>query len=112
MRDTKFARRVVLKAALAGLSALPAADLFATAMPAVRTPLDPTDPQATKLHYIEDATQVDRKANPSFMPEQKCSTCIQFHGKPGEARGPCDVFPANTVVAAGWCAVWGQEAGD
>lgn len=111
MSDSKIARRMVLKAALAGLTALPAVDLFAAA-PAVRTPLDPVDPQATKLHYLEDAAQVDRKANPSYSPEQKCSTCIQYHGKPGESRGPCDVFPASTVVAAGWCAVWGQESGD
>ncbi len=75
-------------------------------------PLDPADPQAKRLGYVENAATVDRGANPSFSADQKCSNCVQYRGRPGEPRGPCNVFEGKTVAAAGWCVVWGQETGD
>jgi High potential iron-sulfur protein len=43
------------------------------------------------------------------MPDQKCSTCVQFQGKPGEARAACNIYPGKSVSQNGWCKVWAKK---
>jgi hypothetical protein len=102
-------RRALLRMLVVG-AALRSTPTPASAEPATRVDLN--DPQAKRLGYVENAATVDRASNPSFAPDQKCSNCVQYRGRPGELRGPCNVFEGKMVTAAGWCVVWGQETGD
>ena len=74
--------------------------------------LDLADPSAKALLYVEDASKVDRK-NPlaaRYSPDQKCSTCAQIQGKPGDDYRPCAIFPGKLVASKGWCSVWAKKA--
>lgn len=114
MNDNRIRRRTVIKSALLGLAALPAGAFFDDALagtPPALTPLDANDPQAKALGYAADSTKVDIKSNPTHKVEQKCSNCLQYTGKAGDARGGCNLFPARSVAATGWCRVWVQKPG-
>ncbi len=114
MNDFPVRRRAVIKAALLGLAALPAGTLFEQALagtPPAQTPLDPNDPQGKALGYAPDSAKVDVKLNPTHKAVQKCSNCVQYVGKAGDARGGCNLFPARSVAAAGWCRVWALKPG-
>jgi hypothetical protein len=74
--------------------------------------LDPNDPAAKALLYVEDATKVDTK-NPMaarYAAGQDCANCLQIQGKDGDAWRPCAIFPGKLVAAAGWCSVWAKKA--
>lgn len=108
-----FSRRAMVKTGLlAGLS-VPVLGLSAREARAAAglTPLDPSDPLAKSLSFTTDAGKVDAKANPTYKPTQKCSTCAQYQGKPGEASGACTIFAGHTVPQGGWCKVWAQKPG-
>ena len=109
MSDDRIPRRTVLKSALLGLATIPAATMMGGAeagAPPALVPLDINDAQAKALGYAADTTKVDAKTNPTHKAEQNCTTCIQYQGKSGEARGGCNLFPGKSVTAAGWCKVW------
>jgi len=106
MSHDPISRRSLLKGALLGLAAAPAASLLSREAYAANPLIDPADPQAKALGYIHDATQVDAKANPNYKPGQICANCIQYTGKAGEAEGGCNIFPGKNVKAAGWCKVY------
>jgi len=105
MSETKYPRRTVLKGALLGVAAIPAAALVGRAE-AAAAKVDPSEPQAKSLGYVEDATKVDTKANPNYKPGQHCANCLQSQVKAGEAYIPCNIFPGKLVNANGWCKVW------
>jgi hypothetical protein len=106
---TKISRRTLFKVGLAAAS-LPALQLPAdTAAAAELTPLDPNDPMAKSLGFVNDTTKVDAAANPTHKSTQKCGTCAQFQGKAGDARGGCNIFVGHTVPQGGWCKVWAQK---
>lgn len=111
MSHQQISRRSLLKGALLGLAAAPAASLLAGDAYANAGLVDPASPQAKALGYIHDATKVDAKANPVYKPGQDCANCIQYTGKAGAAEGPCNLFPGKTVKAAGWCKVWVLKPG-
>jgi hypothetical protein len=75
------------------------------------TPLDPADPLAKSLNFVNDSTKVDAAANPTYKPTQKCGNCAQYQGKPGEARAGCAIFAGHSVPETGWCKVWAQKPG-
>jgi hypothetical protein len=105
MSETKYPRRTVLKTALMGVAAIPAAALVGRAV-AAPTKVDVNDPQAKSLGYVEDATKVDPKANPNYKPGQICANCLQAQVKAGEEYIPCNIFPGKLVNTNGWCKVW------
>lgn len=109
MTQDKISRRSLLKGALAGIAAVPAATLIAREAQAA-VPLAADDPQAKSLGYTLDATKVDAKANPTYKAGQHCANCIQFTGK-APADGPCNIFPGKLVKANGWCKVWVLKPG-
>ena len=106
MSHDTISRRRLLKGALLGLAAAPAASLLSREAYAANPLIDPADPQAKALGYLHDATKVDAKANPNYKPGQRCDNCIQYTGKAGEAEGGCNIFPGKNVKAAGWCKVY------
>ena len=105
MSETKFPRRTVLKGALLGVAAIPAAALVGRAE-AAPAKVDPNEPQAKSLGYVEDASKVDAKANPNYKAGQHCGNCLQAQVKEGEAYIPCNIFPGKLVNTNGWCKVW------
>jgi hypothetical protein len=106
MSEMKYPRRAVLKGALLGVAAVPVGALLGREAVAAPVPLDPKDPQAKALGYVEDATKVDAKANPNFKAGQNCANCLQFTAKATDAQGPCNIFPGKLVKGGGWCKVW------
>jgi hypothetical protein len=111
--DKTFSRRAIVKGGLMAGAMIPALGLMVseTAYAADLPPLDPNDPVAKSLGFVNDSSKVDAAANPTHTAAQKCGTCAQFGGKPGEARGPCNVFTGHSVPVGGWCKVWAKKPG-
>ncbi len=108
---TKISRRLLVKNGLIAGALLPAAGLIGLkANAAGLPPLDPSDPTATALGFVTDSTKVNAAANPTHQAGQKCGTCAQFQGKPGDASGGCNIFVGKSVPAGGWCKVWAAKA--
>jgi hypothetical protein len=105
MSSPRIPRRNLLKNALLGIAAAPAAGWLARA-DAAPVKLDVNDPQAKALGYVEDAKTVDAKANPNFKPGQICGNCLQAQNKADAGMLPCNIFPGKLVNAQGWCKVW------
>lgn len=114
MTDRRYDRRTVLKNALAGLAALPAAGLIreaGAAQSASPPHLDEKDPVAVAMGYVHDAKKVDAAKNPTYKPGNTCANCLQLTGKEGDEWRPCNIFPGKTVNAKGWCKVWVAKPG-
>jgi hypothetical protein len=110
MSEKKFPRRDVLKGALIGVAAVPFAAILGRAQ-AASGKVDPSEPQAKSLGYIEDAKAVDAKANPNYKPGQTCANCLQVPaGKDKGAEIPCNIFGGRLVKANGWCKVYVKRA--
>jgi hypothetical protein len=92
-----------------GLSAGAVVALAKGAQAAEAPHLDPKDPQAAKLGYVESAAQVDAKKFPAYAKGQTCENCLQLQGAAGAPYRPCTVFPGKTVAVAGWCSSWTPE---
>ncbi|MDH4166101.1 MAG: high-potential iron-sulfur protein [Gammaproteobacteria bacterium] len=107
MSEQKFPRRSLLKGALLGVAAVPMSALLSRTATAAGGKVDPNEPQAKSLGYIEDAAKVDAKANPNYKPGQLCANCLQAPtAKPGMAEVPCNIFAGRPVAAKGWCKVY------
>ena len=107
----KISRRAIVKSGLIAGAFIPAMGLMSNTVDAAALPaLDPKDPTAQALGYTPDASKVDAKANTTYKPNQKCSTCAQFQGKAGDASAGCNIFAGKSVPAGGWCQVWVQKA--
>lgn len=69
--------------------------------------LDPKDPTAKAVKYVEDA-----KAAPESKGNH-CATC-GFYKKTemraGKEVGTCTIFAGKVVRAEGWCASWNKKA--
>jgi hypothetical protein len=112
MQQKKLSRRTLVKGGLITLAWVPVAGLVAQPTRAADlTPLDPNDPTAKSLGFVADASKVDAAANGTYKAGQKCGTCAQFQGKPGDARGGCNIFTGHSVPQGGWCKVWAQKPG-
>lgn len=107
MSDSRFDRRTLLKNALIGVAALPAAGLIREAAAQGSAPkLDEKDSLAVAMGYVHDASKLDANKVPQYKPGSKCSNCVQLVGKEGDAWRPCNLFPGKLVAADGWCKVW------
>ncbi|PZN28008.1 MAG: High potential iron-sulfur protein [Proteobacteria bacterium] len=111
MSDSLYDRRTLLKNALAGLAALPAAGLIREVHGAELPHLDPKDPQAVAMSYTHDASTVDPKKEPTFKPGAHCANCLHIQGQDGEEWRGCNIFPGKLVHADGWCKVWVAKPG-
>lgn len=68
--------------------------------------VNPKEPVAAALGYVENAANVDAKKYPQHKPEQICGNCQLFTKQPKSAYGPCTLFPGKVVAEKGWCASW------
>jgi hypothetical protein len=106
-----ISRRAVIRAAVVAGVLISTADQLAAAVGPDISPLDPNDPAAKALGFTNDTTKVDAGANPTHISTQKCGTCVQFQGKPGDTVGGCNIFPGHSVPQGGWCKVWARAPG-
>ncbi len=67
------------------------------------------DPVGQALGYKADTTKVDGKKYPQHKPDQKCSGCALYTGKPTDAEGPCTAFANKIVPAQGWCMAYAKK---
>ena len=101
-------RRDFLKLSLAA-GALPAALAAGGAYAADLPHVDPKDPTAAALGYVEDTKQADATKFASHKPDQMCAGCNLIQGATGDYR-PCTIFPGKAVSAKGWCSAWVKKA--
>lgn len=107
MRYNITRRAIITRGLVAGAAFFPIGAIRNTASAASNLPaLDPKDPAAVTLGFVNDSSKVDAAANPTHTLAQTCANCEQFQGKTGEALGGCVLFPGKLVPAAGWCKVW------
>jgi hypothetical protein len=107
----KISRRSIVKSGFIAGALLPTVGLMSrNAAAATLPPLDPSDPTAKALGFVNDATKVDTKTQPTFKPSQKCGTCAQYQGKAGDATAACTIFAGKSVPQGGWCQVWAQKS--
>ncbi|HEX7617606.1 MAG TPA: high-potential iron-sulfur protein, partial [Verrucomicrobiae bacterium] len=105
----QITRRAVVKGGFIAGAGVTSLRLIAQAAPAAAADLpalDPKDPAAVTLGFINDTAKVDPVANPLHAADQNCGNCEQFIGKPSDVRGGCVLFAGKSVPAAGWCKVW------
>jgi hypothetical protein len=108
--QNKITRRVALKGGLMAAAIAPSISLMTyRASAATLPPLDANDPTAKALGFVTDSGKVDASTNPTHTAAQKCGTCAQFQGKPGDASGGCNIFTGHSVPQGGWCKVWAQK---
>ncbi|MDE2306137.1 MAG: high-potential iron-sulfur protein [Gammaproteobacteria bacterium] len=109
MQD-KISRRTLIKGGILAGACVPALGLIAKeAAAAGLPPLSPSDPTAVALGFEPNTAKVDDKKYPTHKATQKCATCAQFLGKPGQASGGCNIFAGHSVPANGWCSAWAQK---
>jgi hypothetical protein len=71
--------------------------------------LDPKDPAATAVGYVENASQVDPKKYPAYIKGSTCDNCLLLQGTAGSHYRPCSLFPGKAVSVGGWCSGWTAE---
>ena len=84
--------------------------LFAATEAMAQAKLDPKDPMAVALGYVEDTTKADQKKYPNHKPDQKCNNCALYQGKATDKQAPCPAVGNKPVVANGWCSAWAKKA--
>ena len=68
--------------------------------------VDPNDPTAMALEYVEDAKKNKKSAG------NKCATCnfyTKADKKNGKEVGACTLFPKKFVMANGYCNSWAKK---
>lgn len=77
----------------------------------------PSEPMATSLGYVEDASKVDSKkwakrAGPAGA-KQFCYNCQFYQADPAKAKttdaAACTIFGGKSVKGKGWCNTWTQN---
>ena len=105
-----ISRREFVGLGIAGLTvatALRARTAHAEDLPLV----DPaSNPQASALGYVHDATTVDKEKFPKHEDGQSCGNCQFYQGQADAETGPCLIFPGKAVKSAGWCNSWAKKA--
>jgi hypothetical protein len=71
--------------------------------------LDPKDPAAAAVGYVENASQVDPKKYPAYIKGSTCENCLLLQGATGSHYRPCNLFPGKAVSVSGWCSSWAAE---
>ncbi len=107
-----ISRRDLLGRALvaaAAVAAVPGLDARA-AEPAGYTHLEPTDPSAKALGYVNDAKTVDAAKFKTYKAGQQCGNCLQLQGAPPDAWRPCILYPKKLVNVNGWCSGYVKKA--
>jgi hypothetical protein len=104
-KNTLISRRRLLgNAALTVALAPLAVCKLGSAVGAGAALLNPADPAAKAVKYVEDA-----KHGQGATAGSKCANCGLYQGAGGSVEGPCQIFPGKDVKAAGWCTSWAPQ---
>ena len=68
--------------------------------------MDPEDPMAKALRYVEDAVRSEGRVDEAAL----CDNCMHYSGEAGAEYGPCALFQGKLVNAKGWCTAWVKKA--
>ena len=96
-------RRQFLGKALLGTLGLP---LLSEPAQALVSKLNPADPAAAAVGYVEDATKVDVSKFPTYKRGQSCANCTLLRPQYIGPYRPCKLFPKNVISVKGWCNAW------
>ena len=91
----------ILILAVGGPLAFPA---LRTAFAADAALLNPAEPAAKAVRYVEDASHAK-----GATPGSTCANCALYLGASGSAQGACQIFAGKQVKAAGWCTSWAPQ---
>src|SRR5450631_1775931 len=102
---TRFPRRCLLRSVAFAVAIAPLA-LFrlSTVFGAAGPLLNPADPAAKAVKYVEDVSRAKGARAGST-----CANCALYLAPTGSAQGPCQIFPGKQVKAAGWCSSWAPQ---
>jgi hypothetical protein len=97
-------RREFIHRGLLGLAALPLglSVLSRSALAEDLPRLDPNDPEAQAMNYVEDARAAE--GHGAYEAGRTCSNCRFFQAGTEE----CELFPGNRVRPGGWCVAWAE----
>jgi hypothetical protein len=97
-------RREFMQRSLLGLAALPfGLGALSTNARAEELPrLDPNDPEAQAMSYVEDASAAE--GHGAYEAGRTCSNCRFFRADSQE----CELFAGNRVRPGGWCVAWAE----
>jgi len=112
-----FKQPVQRRSVLQGLAAVP----FIMLLPKIalatgdNAKLDPNDPLAKAMKYVEDASKADKSARTDKT--AICGTCAKYakcpagttgcqQGKKTDAYAACETFSGKHVNRKGWCMSW------
>jgi hypothetical protein len=102
--DTLIARRALLRKVAMAVVLTPLAASKLTAVAAANPRLNPAEPSAKAVKYVEDAKHAQGATAGS-----RCDNCALYEGASGSAQGACQIFPGKDVMAAGWCSSWAPQ---
>ena len=100
----KTRRHFLIASVLAATAGASAVLNLRQAIAAAATLLNPADPAATAVGYVEDAKRAKKAA-----PGNTCANCALYQGASGSGQGPCQLFAGKEVKAAGWCSSWAPQ---
>ena len=75
-----------------------------------QTMVSTSDPQATALGFVDDASKANKAKFPQYAAGQHCGSCILYQGAAGSANGPCGLFPGKHVPSNGWCSGYTKKS--
>lgn len=103
MKMQENSRRQFLVRGLVAIAAVPFVSgmISGQAYAAALKPLTATNPQATALKYVPDASKAT-----GAKPGSNCANCTLFTA----ATGACAIFAGFSVAKAGWCSAWVKKA--
>jgi len=103
-------RRAVIIKVVLGAAGLASAVPRLRAWAQTGEKLQPGDPLAQSVKYVEDAASAPAALR---KPDSFCNNCQFYQGDQESDSAPCTVFMGKLVPAKGWCNTWvmkGAEA--
>jgi hypothetical protein len=111
MQKSNNRRQFLFKCGASGVAVLGAQALGqSAALAADMEPVSPSDPMATALGYVTDATTTDTAKFSRYEAGQTCVNCLLYQGEADSEVGGCPLFAGKSVTAKGWCNSWALKA--
>ena len=92
------------------LSATGATALLLNSKVQAQTMVSPSDPEATALGFVTDASKANKAKFPQYAAGQHCGSCVLYQGAAGSTNGPCGLFPGKHVPSNGWCSGYTKKS--
>jgi hypothetical protein len=100
-------RRAVIVKGVLGAAGLASAVPILRARAQSGEKLQPNDPMAQAVKYVEDAASAPADLR---KPDSFCSNCQFYQGDQTSSSAPCMVLMGKLVPAQAWCVTWAMKA--